>query len=88
MPSNVVGLFACWCLGGHSQGVIAWKMVPLCLVWCLWLERNKRCFEDSKRSLEELTDFFFYTLFTWTAAWHTPLVIIYLDFLVLFSSSS
>jgi hypothetical protein len=23
-----------------------WKMVPLCLLWCLWRERNYRNFED------------------------------------------
>ena len=87
MLSNVAGLFACWWLGGRSRSAVVWKMVPQCLLWCLWSERNATCFEDSERSLEELTAFFFYTLFTWTAAWLTPLVISYLDFLVLFSSS-
>jgi hypothetical protein len=87
MPSKVGGLFACWWLGGHSQSAVVWKMVLLCLVWCLWLERNARCFEDSERSLEEHMAFFFYMLFTWTAVWLAPLVISYLDFLVLFSSS-
>ena len=88
MPSKVAGLFACWWSGGWSQRAVVWEMVPLCIVWCLWLERNERCFEDSERSLEELTAFFFYTLYTWTAAWLAPLVISYLDFLFLFSSSS
>ena len=88
MPSKVAGLFACWWLGGRSRSAVVWKMVPLCIVWCLWLERNERCFEDSKRTLEELTAFFFYLLYTWTAAWLIPLVISYLDFLSLFSSSS
>jgi hypothetical protein len=38
------------------------------------------------RSLEELTTFFFLTLFTWKATWLAPLVISFSDFLVLFSS--
>jgi hypothetical protein len=59
MLSNVAGLFACWWLGGCSRSVVVWKMVPQCLLWCLWLERNVRCFEDFERSLEELTAFFF-----------------------------
>ena len=67
MPSKVVGFFACWWSGGRSQSSVVWKMVPLCIVWCLWLERNERCFEDSERSLEELTTFFFYMFYTWTA---------------------
>jgi hypothetical protein len=58
------------------------------LLWCLWLERNARCFQDSNRPLEEFTAFFFYTLFTWTAAWLALLVISYSDFLVLFSSTT
>jgi hypothetical protein len=65
-----------------------WEMVPPCLMWCLWLERSVRCFEDSKRPFEELTTFFFCTLFTWTVAWLAPLVISYFDFLVLFSSTN
>jgi hypothetical protein len=63
-------------------------MVPLCILWCLWSERNAICFEDSERSLEDFTAFFFYTLFNWTAAWLASLVISYPNFLVSFSSSS
>ena len=29
-------------------------------MWCLWGERNARCFEDLKRTLEELKSFFFF----------------------------
>jgi hypothetical protein len=88
MPSKVEGLFACWWSGGWSRSSVVRKMVPLCIVWCLWLERNERCFKDFERSLEELTTFFFYMLYTWTTAWLAPLVISYLDFLTLFSASS
>jgi hypothetical protein len=35
MPSKVERLFACWWLGGRSRSAVVWKMVPLCLVWCL-----------------------------------------------------
>jgi hypothetical protein len=59
MPNRVADLFACWWTGGHSQSATVWKMVPLCLLWCLWRERNARCFEDLERSLEELKSFFF-----------------------------
>ena len=41
MPLSVVGLFACW--QGHfgrlRNGVI-WKIVPSCLMWCIWKERG------------------------------------------------
>ena len=63
-------------------------MVPHCLLWCLWRERNASCFEDLERSLEELKSFFFFSLFTWTADYLAPLVINFPKFLVLFSSSN
>jgi hypothetical protein len=48
---------------------------------------NARNFEDRERMLEELESFF-YTLFLWTTAFISPLVLSYHDFLVLFSPSS
>jgi hypothetical protein len=51
-------------------------------------EMNDRNFEDSERTLEELESFFFYTLFLWTTAFISPLVLNYYDFLILFSPSS
>jgi hypothetical protein len=38
MPLWVVDLFACWWLGGHYRSAVVWKMVPSCLLWCLWRE--------------------------------------------------
>jgi hypothetical protein len=50
-----------------------WKMVPTCLFWCVWKERNSRCFEDLKRSLEDILASFFSTLYLWTVAFVSPL---------------
>jgi hypothetical protein len=87
MPHRVKDLYASWWTGGRSRSVVVWKMISLCLMWCLWSARNARCFEDSTRILEELIHFLFFTLFTWMAAWLVPLVISFFDFLFLFSSS-
>jgi hypothetical protein len=86
MPRRVVNLLQCWWSGGRARSAVVWKMVPLCIMWCLWSERNERFFEDSERSLEDLLHFFFITLFTWTAAWLAPRVLSFSDFLFLFSS--
>jgi hypothetical protein len=66
MPRTVMDLFSCWMgqLGQHDS-VLVWKMVPHCLIWCLWHERNTRHFEDSERHIHELKLFFFHTLFDW-----------------------
>jgi hypothetical protein len=84
MPRRVVDLYACWWTAGSAQSAAVWKMVPLCLLWCLWREMNDRSFEDRERTLEEIKSLFFYTLYLWTAAFVSPLVISYHDFLVLF----
>ena len=31
-------------LGKHSSQI--WNLVPLCILWCIWKERNQRTFED------------------------------------------
>jgi hypothetical protein len=86
MPRGVVNLLRSWWSGGRPYNAVVWKMVPLCIMWCLWSGCNERFFEDSERSLEDLLDFFLTTLFTWTEAWLAPLVISFSDFLSLFSS--
>jgi hypothetical protein len=86
MLRGMVNLLQCWWTGGRSRSAVVWKMSPLCIMWCLWSERNGRFFEDSKRSLEDFLHFCFTTLFTWAAAWLTSLMISFSDFLILFSS--
>jgi hypothetical protein len=87
MLSSVKELFACWWSGGRSRSAAVWKMAPLCLMWCIWRERNARCFEDSSRTFEELKHYFLLTLYTWTAGWLAPTVINFPVFLSRFSLS-
>ena len=62
MPKSVVGLLACWQsrFGRHWNSHI-WIIVPHCLMWCLWRERNNRFFEDFERSIPDLKLFCFRT---------------------------
>ncbi len=50
MASRVVDLLFGWrnWFGKHFSAV--WNLVPLCLMWTLWQERNRRIFEDLERS--------------------------------------
>ena len=45
---------ACWHgkFGWHRNGVIWMAVIPHCLMWCIWCERNNWCFEDSETQLE------------------------------------
>ena len=66
MPKTVVKLLACWQgnFGHHRNGVI-WLVVPHCLMWCIWRERNSRYFEDFERTSADLKLLFFKTLSDW-----------------------
>jgi hypothetical protein len=88
MSLRVVDLFACWWTGGRSRSAAVWKMVPCCLLWCLWREHNDRQFEDKERTIEDLIFFFFHSLYSWLAAFLAPLAFSFNDFFVLFSTSS
>lgn len=55
MPALVVALLANWSsLGGISQIATVRKLIPICILWCPWQERNERTFEDKEGSMEEL----------------------------------
>jgi hypothetical protein len=59
MPLRVLDLFACWWTVGRPMSAVIWKMVPTCIFWCVWKERNDRCFEDLERSSEDILASFF-----------------------------
>jgi hypothetical protein len=88
MPRRVFDLFACWWTSGRPRSTAIWKMVLTCILWCVWKERNNRCFEDLKRSLEDILASFFHTLYLWTMAFVSHLSLSFGDFLVHFLISS
>ena len=69
MTRSAVELLACWQgrFGHHGKGDI-WMVVPYCLMWCLWRERNNRSFEDTERTIPDLKLFFLRTLLDWLSA--------------------
>ncbi len=77
MLHRVVDLLACWQgrFGQHRSAEI-WKVIPHCLMWCLWWERNSRLFEDCERNILDLGLQFLMTLsdsrgVTWLFSSHT-----------------
>jgi hypothetical protein len=59
MPRSVVDLFTCWkgSLGNSEAGKV-WKMIPHCIMWCLWRERNDRTFNGVEKSIPALKFYF------------------------------
>ena len=70
VPSFMVRdfLFSWWnWLGKHSSSI--WNLVSLCLMWCIWKERNRRTFEDLDRYENQLLALFSGSLFDWARVW-------------------
>ena len=60
MPHMVIGLFVSWQgMFGHHCNIDLWRLVPHCLFWCIWHERNARSFEGCEHSMLEIKYFFF-----------------------------
>jgi hypothetical protein len=73
---------------GCGRAKEAWRLTLLCLLWCIWRERNVRLFEDVETSMVELRKRLFNTLYIWIASHHSLNVFTYVDFLKLFSVRS
>ena len=56
--------------GKRSNGEI-WNVAPLCLIWCLWRERNARHFEEEEIHKTKLKFLLLETLYDLTLASHT-----------------
>ena len=69
MPGPVAGLLSCWhqWLGNHNSDI--WNLVPGCLMWSVWLERNRRSFEDNEKTLDELKGLCQRSLLEWSRYW-------------------
>ena len=64
MPSQVAELFSY--LKRQFRGlrnVEMLKIIPSCLMYCLWWKRDDWSFEDHEQAIEEFKDFFFMTLY-------------------------
>ena len=69
MSLKVIELFESW-LGkfGWHRNIDFWRLVPHCLMWCIWRGRSACCFERCEQSLLEIKSFFLHTLLVWSVA--------------------
>jgi hypothetical protein len=69
MPRSFHDLLACWNgVGGRDISKIIWRMVPLCVTWCIWRERNARTFEDKECSMDGMRKNMISMLHLWVLA--------------------
>ena len=69
MPQSVADLFASW-QGpfGRQRNIDLWQVVPHCVLWCPWQERNNRCFKITEQSILEIKSLLLHSLFAWCSA--------------------
>ena len=69
LPRSVAGTLFGWrnWPGKHLSSI--WNLAPLCLMWCLWRERNRRTFKDLDSSNDQKLASFDRTFFDWSRAW-------------------
>jgi hypothetical protein len=54
MPRTVLDLFSSWQgLFGRRRNTVVWWVVPHCVFWCLWRERNAHHFEDTEHTIPD-----------------------------------
>ncbi|KAL9684871.1 hypothetical protein QQ045_022313 [Rhodiola kirilowii] len=57
MPQTVICLLESWEAGGMTKAYNRyWKTMCYAIIWSIWEERNKRCFQDQRRSVVEVGD--------------------------------
>jgi len=55
MPRNIVQALKIWSsfayISGHKE---RWKIIPTCIWWSVWKERNLRCFQNKSNSIQKM----------------------------------
>ena len=69
MPHKVIKLYESWQgkFGRHCN-IDFCRLVPHCLICCIWHERNAKRFEGCECSMLEIKSFFLHNLLEWSMA--------------------
>uniref|UniRef100_M1AR74 Nematode resistance n=1 Tax=Solanum tuberosum TaxID=4113 RepID=M1AR74_SOLTU len=66
-PLTVMDAYESWSLWKVDKAIKKiWIMIPACIFWCIWLERNKRCFDGESTALGILKTRCIENLFSWS----------------------
>ena len=69
IPSQVPEMLFGWWNWFGKRCLSVWNLIPSCLMWTIWRERNKRTFENQETPMAKLIELFFTTLYDWSRAW-------------------
>jgi len=66
MPEHTADLLSCWMRrGGSKTQKRWWSIVPTCVWWAIWRERNLRCHENITNSIQKVKENCINMLFFW-----------------------
>jgi hypothetical protein len=65
-PNRVVDLLFGWWNWFGKKSSSVWNLIPSCLMWTIWWERNNRTFENQELAMDKLLEFFYGALFDWS----------------------
>ncbi|KAG5583282.1 hypothetical protein H5410_053909 [Solanum commersonii] len=66
MPEHTTDLLSCWISRGGRKSKKKWRsIIPSCIWWSIWKERNNRCFENKANSIEKVKWNCLTTLYFW-----------------------
>lgn len=66
MPASIKDAYISWNSWKVDKSIKqVWKMIPTSIFWCVWKERNKRCFDGISTSIQQLKTNCLLTLYSW-----------------------
>ena len=72
MTSGGIDLLASCLLGKVTMENITiiciWSAISHCLIWCIWKEKNAKCFEGLENSISSVKFIFLKSLYEWLSA--------------------
>ncbi|WMV36652.1 hypothetical protein MTR67_030037 [Solanum verrucosum] len=54
MLEHTTDLLSCWISRGGKNSKKKWSIMPSCIWWSIWKERNSRCFEKKANLIEKV----------------------------------
>ncbi|WMV41199.1 hypothetical protein MTR67_034584 [Solanum verrucosum] len=66
MPEHTSDLLSCWIRrGGNKTQKKWWRIIPHCIWWTIWRERNGRNFEDIFNNIQKIKESCIATFYFW-----------------------
>jgi len=66
MPEHTADLLSCWIRRGGSKSQKKWwRIIPACIWWSVWKERNGRCYENKSNSIQKVKENCIAYLYFW-----------------------